>query len=97
MRCFWKTLLVCRYRRRIDGGHFNHSLHLLKLIVADLGLTDEYAAAQTLDQVTADGTEPPSGEWALGAMTHNYQVRTYFLGDLGNFGCRITGFYSRSS
>jgi len=40
---------------------FTRLLQLLKFIVADLRLTDQDAAAETLDQVTADGPEPPSG------------------------------------
>ena len=42
-------------------GVFTRLLQLLKFVVADLRLTDQDAAAETLDQITADRPEPPSG------------------------------------
>jgi hypothetical protein len=44
-----------------DSAHFSRLLELLKLIVADLSLTNQDTATETLDQVTADRPEPPSG------------------------------------
>jgi hypothetical protein len=94
MAASWDTCSVC-YCRSIHDGYFSHSLRLLKFIVGDLCLTDQNAAADTLDQVTADGTEPPSGEGALPAMTNDDELRSYFLGDIGNFLPRISGFHWR--
>jgi len=48
-------------RRWIRGWHFTRLLQLLKFIVTDLSLTDQDTATETLDQVTADRPEPPSG------------------------------------
>jgi hypothetical protein len=77
-----------------DSAHFSRLLELLKLIVADLSLTDQDTAAETLDQVTADRPEPPSGQWPLRAMTNNDELRPYFLGDICNFLPWITRFQS---
>jgi hypothetical protein len=72
-------------RRWIRGWYFTRLLQLLKFIIADLRLSNQDAAAKTLNQVAADRAEPPSCQRPLRAMTNDDKVCSDFFCELYNF------------
>src|SRR5207245_806213 len=55
-----------------------------KLVVADFGLGHQDTATKMLDQVGADRAEPPSRQRPGGTMTHDDEVCSDLVGDLGD-------------
>ena len=66
------------------GRRLRRRLQPLELIVANLGLADQHAAAKALHEIAADGTEPPR-QRALRPMTDHDEMRADFFGDFDNF------------
>jgi hypothetical protein len=79
-------------RRWISGWHFARLLQQLKFIVADLRLSDQDTAAETLDQITADRPEPPSCQRSLWPMTNDDKVCSNFFREFCNSLPGITSF-----
>src|SRR6478735_12196139 len=68
---------------RLAGRRLGRRLQPLEFGVADLGLGDQYAAAQALDEIAADRTEP-ARQRSLRAMADHDEMRADFLGDFGD-------------
>src|ERR1700737_4112691 len=67
---------------RLLGGHRQQ---LGELIVANLGLRNQDATAQMLDQIGADRAEPPSRQRPGGTMADDDEVCSVFFGAAADF------------